>query len=90
MNAAVDFDAEQATPRRDEIDQLADAIAVHAARIDAATHELLTEIRRFDELGGWAWQGARSCVLWLAWRIGLGLGADDQAVAHGRREVMRA
>ena len=70
--------------RREEIDELADAIAVHAARIDAATHELLTEIRRFDALGGWAWQGARSCAAWLSWRLGLGPGAAGEKVRVAR------
>jgi hypothetical protein len=72
MSAIVSHEGESTyTPRNAEIDQLADSIAVHAARVDAATHELLTEIRRFDDLGGWAWQGAKSCVDWLCWRVGL-------------------
>src|SRR5262245_51705144 len=65
---------------RDEIDALADDIAIAAAHIDAATHGLLTSIRRFDAAGGWAWQGARSCAHWLSWRIGLGLGAAREKV----------
>ena len=47
---------------RADIDSLADDIAVLSARIDAATHQLLTAIRRFDENAGWAAQGARSCA----------------------------
>ena len=85
--------AAMVNPRREEdahpsvrqrVDALADTIAVHAARIDAATHELLTEIRRFDELGGWAWQGAKSCAHWLTWRIGLGPGAAAEKVRVAR------
>src|SRR5262245_45881944 len=65
---------------RDEIDALADDIAIAAAHIDAATHRLLTSIRRFDAAGGWAWQGARSCAHWLSWRIGVGPGAAREKV----------
>lgn len=65
---------------RDEIDALADDIAIAAAHIDAATHRLLTSIRHFDAAGGWACQGARSCAHWLSWRIGLGLGAAREKV----------
>jgi hypothetical protein len=38
---------------REEVDQLADDIAEAAAHIDAATHRLLANIRRFDACGGW-------------------------------------
>ena len=64
-----------ASKSRQDIDELADAIAVCAARIDSATHELLSDIRQFDELKGWAAQGAKSCAAWLCWRIGGGRGA---------------
>jgi hypothetical protein len=67
------------------VEALADTIAVSAARIDAATHELCTSIRRFYELGGWAWQGATSCVAWLSWRLGLGLGTAGEKVRVARR-----
>jgi hypothetical protein len=56
---------------REEIDRLADDIALAAANIDAATHRLLSCIRRFDGSGGWAWQGARSTAHWLSWRFAL-------------------
>ena len=65
---------------RQEIDQLADDIAVLAARIDAATHQLLTHIRRFDEEMDWARQGAQSCAHWLSWRIGVDLPAAREKV----------
>ncbi len=58
------------TKTRQQIDELADAIAVCAARIDAATHQLLKYIREFDLARGWAAQRARSCAHWLSWRIG--------------------
>ncbi len=69
---------------REEIDALADDIAVLAARIDAATHQLLTHIRRFDEAKGWARQGAKSCAHWLSWRIGVDLPAAREKVRAAR------
>jgi hypothetical protein len=72
---------------RAQIDDLADQIALCAARIDAALHQLLTHIRRFDELKGWAKQGTKSCAHWLSWRVGLGLVAarEKVRVAHALR-----
>ncbi len=69
---------------RQEVDQLADDIAVLAARIDAATHQLLAHIRRFDEAKGWARQGALSCAHWLSWRIGIDLPAAREKVRAAR------
>src|SRR5262249_2221071 len=55
-----------------------------AAMLDAATHRLLTDLRRFDEQEGWARQGALSCAHWLGWRCGIELGAarEKLRVAH--------
>ena len=50
----------------DEVDALADRIASSAATVDATMHELLAHIRRFDELKGWARQGAKTCAHWLS------------------------
>jgi hypothetical protein len=50
----------------DEVDALADRIASSAATVDATMHELLAQIRRFDELKGWARQGAKTCAHWLS------------------------
>jgi hypothetical protein len=65
-------------------EQLGDAIADLAARIHAATHEVLVLIQRFDACDGWSGTGALSCAHWLNWRIGLGLGAarEKVRVAH--------
>src|SRR5580765_6487355 len=52
------------------METLGERIAEHAAHLDAATHRLLTDIRAFDEQGGWYAQGALSCAHWLAWRVG--------------------
>ncbi len=81
MHATIDVDK---TKTRQQIDELADAIAVCAARIDAATHELLKHIREFDLARGWAAQGAQSCAHWLSWRIGCGLGAAAEKVRAAR------
>src|SRR5438128_2130280 len=57
-------------PELDEVDALADRIASSAATVDATMHQLLAHIRRFDELKGWARQGAKTCAHWLSWRVG--------------------
>jgi len=67
-----------------DVDSLADQIAETAASIDAATHQLLTQIRAFDSCGGWREQGALSCAAWLNWRIGLNLGAAREKVRVAR------
>jgi Domain of unknown function (DUF222) len=53
-----------------ELEQLGERIAEQAAHLDAATHRLLSDLREFDERGGWHAQGASSCAHWLAWRVG--------------------
>jgi hypothetical protein len=53
-----------------ELEALGERIAEQAAHLDAATHRLLTDIRRFDEDQGWYAQGAQSCAHWLSWRVG--------------------
>jgi len=53
-----------------ELDLLGERIAEQAAHFDAAMHRLLTDLRSFDERGGWHIQGASSCAHWLAWRVG--------------------
>jgi uncharacterized protein DUF222 len=63
-----------------DIDTLADRIAATAASIDAATHTFLTDLREFDERGGWDVQGAQSCAAWLSWRCGLAPGAAREKV----------
>ena len=71
---------QEASRSRDEIDALADEIALTACRLDAAQQVLLTHIRAFDQAGGWAWQGAKSCAAWLSWRIGCGRNAANEKV----------
>ena len=54
--------------RRDEAERLGDDIAELAARIQAATYELLVMIRAFDEREGWS--GFKSCAHWLNPHVG--------------------
>jgi hypothetical protein len=74
---------------QDEIDAIADRIAESAASIDAATHRLLTDIRRFDLVQGWARQGGLSLAHWLGWRCGISLGAarEKVRVAHALADL---
>src|SRR5262245_66228665 len=66
-----------------DLDQLGDEIAELAAHLDAATGRLLDLIREFDVRGGWG-NGFRSCAHWLAWRVGLELGAAREDVRVAR------
>ena len=68
--------------RRDEAERLGNDIAELAARIQAATYELLVMIRAFDEREGWS--GFKSCAHWLNWRTGLALGAAREKVRVAR------
>jgi hypothetical protein len=65
--------------RQKETAALGDAIAELAARIQAATYELLAMIHQFDERGGWG-EGFTSCAHWLNWRTGLAMGAAREKV----------
>ena len=71
------------------VEALGDRIADLAARIQAATYELLVLIRQFDERGGW--EGFASCADWLSWRIGLAPGAarEKVRVAHALAKLPR-
>jgi hypothetical protein len=69
--------------RREETVGLGDAIAELAARIQAATYELLVMIRQFDEQEGWG-EGFKSCAHWLNWRTGLAMGAAREKVRVAR------
>ena len=68
--------------RRDEAERLGNDIAELAARIHAATYELLVMIRAFDQREGWS--GFKSCAHWLNWRTGLALGAAREKVRVAR------
>ncbi len=66
-----------------ELDRLGDQIAELSAHLEAATGTLLDLIRDFDTRGGWN-IGFRSCAEWLAWRVGLDLGAARERVRVAR------
>jgi hypothetical protein len=65
------------------IEQLGDEIAELSAHLDAATVRLLDLIREFDVREGWN-NGFRSCAAWLAWRVGLDMGAARERVRVAR------
>ena len=71
--AAADSAAPPAPEAPPDLNLLGDRIATLSARIQAATYELLCDLREFDRHHGW--EGFRSCAHWLNWRIGLDLGA---------------
>src|SRR5688572_1917260 len=70
--------------RAQEMEALGEAIAETAAMIDAATHRFLTQLRLFDDVGGWHVAGAQSCAHWLSWRVGMDLGAAREKVRVAR------
>jgi uncharacterized protein DUF222 len=65
------------------LERLGDEIAELSAHLDAATARLLALIREFGARGGWN-NGFRSCADWLAWRVGLDLGAARERVRVAR------
>ena len=66
-------------------EKLDQEIASLSALADSVTHRILECLRLFDEAGGWHEQGAASCALWLAWRVGL-----DPRTAREKVRVARA
>jgi len=62
---------------------LGEAIADMAARIHAATYDLLVMLREFDARAGWN-TGFASCAHWLHWRTGINLGASREKVRVAR------
>ena len=68
-----------ASARRADTDELGEAIAALAARLHAATYELLVLLREFDGRAGWN-NGFLSCAHWLHWRTGIDLGAAREKV----------
>jgi hypothetical protein len=68
-------------------DTLGERIAEHVAHIDAAMHLLLTDIREFDQAGGWSFQGFPTCAHWLAWRVGWTLGTAREHVRVANKLV---
>jgi Domain of unknown function (DUF222)/HNH endonuclease len=71
------------TESRTELERLGDEIAKLSAQVDVAIARLLALIREFDDRQGWR-SGFRSCAEWLAWRVGLDLGAARERVRVAR------
>jgi len=65
------------------IDALGERIAELAARIHAATYELLFMLLEYDEDRGWN-NGFLSCAHWFNWRTGIDLGAAREKVRVAR------
>ena len=63
----------------DATHELGEAIADVAARLHAATYELLVMLREFDAQAGWN-NGFLSCAHWLHWRTSIDLGACREKV----------
>ena len=57
--------------------------------INAATYELLTMIREFDERTGWLQWGLQNCAEWLAWRCDLSMttAREKVRVAHALKDL---
>ncbi len=87
--AETDVPAARPDEAAPHVEALGDRIADLAARIQAATYELLVLIRQFDECGGW--ESFASCAHWLSWRIGLAPGAarEKVRVAHALAKLPR-
>jgi hypothetical protein len=68
-----------------EFELLGERIAEQAAHLDAAMHQLLADLRKFDERGGWHVQGAMSCAHWLSWRVGWDLVTSRERVRVARK-----
>jgi hypothetical protein len=64
-------------------EELGEEIAALAARLHAATYELLVLLRDFDARAGWNC-GFLSCAHWLHWRTGIDLGASREKVRVAR------
>ena len=72
----------------DDLFELGERIADLAARINIATHDMLTLVAEFDRREGWA-DTFTSCAEWLAWRTGRTLAAarENVRVAHSLAEL---
>jgi hypothetical protein len=66
--------------RQHHIRHLEDRITALAAHLDAATFQWLQLVREYDDCGGWAGPGLKSCAHWLNWKCGLNLSAARERV----------
>jgi hypothetical protein len=69
---------------KEQLHALGEKIATFAAKLDVATHALITQLRQFDEHEGWAEAEMPTCAHWLSWRTGIGLNAAREKVRVAR------
>ena len=88
--AATDHAGPWLAARAVSTEALGEEIAALAARLHAATYELLVLLREFDDRTGWN-NGFASCAHWLHWRTGIDLGAarEKVRVAHALAALPR-
>jgi Domain of unknown function (DUF222)/HNH endonuclease len=67
------------------LDELEREICELAAHLAAATCRWLLLVAEFDQRGGWAEWGAKSCAQWLSWRCSVGPVAAREHVRVARR-----
>jgi len=77
-------DSQTLSDCRLEIDKLEDSIIRHCHRINAATYNLLIDLREFDQRAGFVRCGFDNCADWLHWRCDISLSAarEKVRVAH--------
>lgn len=81
VNNKQDNDNQQDNKAVDDLAAMETEICALAGQIAAATSRFLKVLAKFDELGGWAGPGLRSCAHWLSWKCGMSL--------HTAREHLR-
>ncbi len=88
MCSVVDVTVETREPVA-SLEALEREICELAAHIAVATCRWLELVAEFDERGGWAEWGVKSCAHWLSWRCSIGLVTARQhvRVAHRLREL---
>ena len=62
------------------IDAMAEELSRLSAHLAAAEYRWLRLLAEFDEAGGWAQQGARTCAAWLSWACGISPGTAREKV----------
>ncbi len=67
-------------PKYRRSDELGKEITELCGFINAATSQLLTMIREFDQEGLWQLGGVCSCAHWLNWQCGVGMNAAREKV----------
>lgn len=75
-------DLETLTP--DELDDLADEIAIRSAHVHAAMGDICRRVARYDRSGAWRLAGHESCANWLSLHAGWDLYTAREIVRVGR------